>query len=100
MIFALGTDMGLQDSDRLDSEFLNPMPSDLAAQLEAHRNPDGELMSVPSDLARQIEDHRKETKARPHHLCMRQIMGASEGECISHTSLFDLRNAICYSVKP
>ena len=59
-------DIRLQDSDRLDSDFLYPMPSDLAAQLEAHKNPDGELVSVPSDLARQIEDHRKETKARPH----------------------------------
>ena len=63
---SLHSDMGLQDSDRLDSDFLNPLPSNLAAQLEAHKNPEGELVSVPSDLARQIEDHRKETKARPH----------------------------------
>ena len=61
--------MGLEDSDRLDSDFLNPMPSDLAAQLEAHKNPEGELVSVPSDLARQIEDHRKETKASLHASC-------------------------------
>lgn len=53
----------MQDSDRLDSDFLNPMPSDLAAQIEAHKNPEGELVSVPSDLARQIEEHKKETKA-------------------------------------
>lgn len=54
--------MSLGGSDRLDSDFLNPMPSDLAAQIEAHKNPDGELVSVPSDLAKQIEEHRKETK--------------------------------------
>ena len=54
----------MQDSDRLDSDALNPMPSDLAAQIELHRNPEGELVSVPSDLARQIEEHKKETKVR------------------------------------
>lgn len=58
----------MQDSDRLDSDALNPMPSDLAAQLEAHRNPEGELVSVPSDLARQIEEHKKETKVKPIEL--------------------------------
>ena len=62
----LGAGVALQDSDRLDSDFLNPMPSDLAAQLEAHKNPEGELVSVPSDLARQIEEHKKETKVRWH----------------------------------
>ena len=54
--------LGSQENDRLDSETLATMPSDLAARVDAHRSATGALVNVPAELAQQIEDHKKETK--------------------------------------